>query len=342
MIRVAAFTAGRNVPAARFRIRQYIDSVRANGIELSEFCPVVGAYPPKRRWARPAWALAALAARMPGILQSFQYDISLFQREMLSTFITLEPLTKKPRVLDVDDAIWLNRNTSFARRLAEISDLVICGNTFLAEYFRQWNSSITVLATAVDSDRFVPLISRPVSKGPVIGWSGSSSGFEDLRIAQDALRIILRKHPNARLRIIANEPPELDLPPGQVEFVRWSPAAEVESVQTLDVGLMPLRDTLWSRGKCSYKMLLYMSCGVPVVVSPVGMNSEVLKMGAVGASANTTDDWVGAVEDILGSPQSAGAMGRTGREVVVRNFSLHALAPRLAAELVRVSGRSSS
>jgi len=279
---------------------------------------------------------------MPGIVRSYRYDVSLIQREMLSTFITLEPLTKRPRVLDVDDAIWLNRSSSFARRLAEISDSVICGNTFLAEYFRQWNSNITVLATAVDSDRFAPRISRPASDGPVIGWSGSSSGFADLLIAQDALRIVFRKYPSARLRVIANEAPHLDLPQRQVEFVQWSPEAEVESVQTLDVGLMPLRDTLWSRGKCSYKMLLYMSCGVPVVVSPVGMNSEVLKMGAVGASANTTDDWVGAIENILVSPQLAGAMGRTGREVVVQNFSLLALAPRLAAELVRVSGRSSS
>src|SRR6267142_302523 len=198
MIKVAAFTAGRDIPAARFRIRQYIESLRLSGVELSEFFPAVGAYPPKQRWARPLWGAASLAARMPGIMRSYRYDVSLFQREMLSTFVTLEPLTKRPRVLDVDDAIWLNRSSSFARRLAEISDSVICGNTFLAEYFRQWNSNITVLATAVDSDRFAPRISRPASDGPVIGWSGSSSGFADLRIAQEPLQVILRKYPSAR------------------------------------------------------------------------------------------------------------------------------------------------
>jgi len=242
----------------------------------------------------------------------------------------------------VDDAIWLNRNSPFARRLAEISDSVICGNAFLAEYFGKWNSNITILATAVDSDRFAPPISRPVSDGPIIGWSGGSSGFADLRIAQEPLQVILRKYPSARLRVIANAAPRLDLPPRQVEFVQWSPEAEVASVQTLDVGIMPLRDALWSRGKCSYKMLLYMSCGVPVVVSPVGMNSEVLKMGAIGASANTADDWIGAIEEILGNPQLAADMGRKGREVVVRNFSVLVLAPRLAAALLRVAGRSSS
>src|SRR5207248_1495522 len=148
----------------------------------------------------------------------------LFQREMLSTFLTLEPLTKKPRVLDVDDAIWLNRkSSSFARRLAEISDSVICGNTFLAEYFGQWNPRITVLPTAVDTDRFLPLASlleevAAAEERLIIGWSGGQGGFADLKVAERALQVILRKYPRARLRVIADAPPEcFDLPAGQVE-----------------------------------------------------------------------------------------------------------------------------
>src|SRR5882724_1432978 len=285
MIKVAAFTAGRQIPASRFRVRQYIESLRLHDVELSEFYPAISAYPPKRKWVRPFWGVASLAARMPSIARCRWYDVILLQREMLSTFLTLEPLTKRPRVLDVDDAIWLNRNSSFARRLAGISDSVICGNSFLAEYFQQWNSNITILPTAVDTDRFQPLVSRSTGGGPVIGWSGSSSGFADLQVAEKALRTFLGMYPKARLRVIANEPPRLDLPASQIEFVPWSPEAEAQSIRTLDVGIMPLRDTLWSRGKCAYKMLLYMSCGVPVVVSPVGMTGEVLKMETIGACA---------------------------------------------------------
>src|SRR6476620_8219137 len=128
MISVAAFTTGQNVPASRFRVRQYIPDLKLRGVELSEFYPRAGGYPPEQKWRRPFWAAASLADRVPDIARSFSYDVTLLQREMLSTFVTLEPLTKRPRVLDVDDAIWLNRDNSFARKLAGMSDSVICGN----------------------------------------------------------------------------------------------------------------------------------------------------------------------------------------------------------------------
>jgi glycosyltransferase involved in cell wall biosynthesis len=338
MIKVAAFTAGWHTSSARFRVRQYIEALQAYGIKLEEFPARLGAFPPKSKFIRSFWAVGSLSSRLPSIRRSYRFDVTLFQREMLSTFLTLEPFTKKPRVLDVDDAIWLNRKSSFAHRLAAISDSVICGNTFLAEYFSQWNSRVTVLPTAVDTDRFVPAVAKPAGNRLTIGWSGAQSGFADLQVVEEALRVILRKYPGARLRVIADEPPRLDLPAGQIEFVPWSPEAEVQAIQTLDVGLMPLRDTLWSRGKCSYKMLLYMSCAVPVIVSPVGMNTEILKMGDIGACASTTDDWVAALEQALGNPQLAAATGKNGREVVRQNFSIGAIAPRLAAELRRVAG----
>jgi glycosyltransferase involved in cell wall biosynthesis len=263
---------------------------------------------------------------------------------MLSTSFTLEPLTKKPRILDVDDAIWLYRNGSCACRLAKISDSVICGNSFLADYFSQWNPNIAILPTAVDTDRFLPLASKPFDDGapdvrPTIGWSGGRGGFVDLQVAEKALQVVLRKHPRARLRVIADAAPRcLNLPVGQVEFVPWSPETEVQAIQGLDIGIMPLGDTLWNRGKCSYKMLLYMSCGVPVVVSPIGMNSEILNMGTVGAGASTTDDWVGALDQLLRNPQLAAAMGRRARDVVLQSYSINTLAPKLAAELLRVAG----
>jgi glycosyltransferase involved in cell wall biosynthesis len=341
MISVAAFTTGRNVPATRFRVRQYIDGLKQYGVELAEFYPRAGGYPPERKWTRPFWAVASLAGRMPDIVRSFSYDVTLLQREMLSTFLTLEPLTKRPRVLDVDDAIWLNRDSSFARKLAHISDSVICGNSFLAEYFRRWNANITVLPTAVDTKRFVPLQSRSFGDSPVIGWSGNRSGFGDLKIVEASLRTVLTKYPKARLRVMADERPALDVPANQLEFVLWSPEVEVQTIQSMDIGIMPLRDTLWSRGKCSYKMLLYMSCGVSVVVSPVGMNVEILELGSVGESANSADEWVGALEALIEDPKLAAARGEQGREVTLKSFSIDVLAGRLAAELLRVAGHES-
>jgi len=339
-ISVAAFTAGRNVPGSRFRVRQYIADLKLHGVELSEFYPRAGGYPPVQKWLRPFWGVASLASRVPDIGRSFSYDVTLFQREMLSTFLTLEPLTKRPRVLDVDDAIWLNRDTSFARKLATISDSVICGNSFLAEYFSRWNADVTVLPTAVDTMRFVPLKRRPFGDAPVIGWSGNRSGFADLQMIEAALRTVLTTYPKARLRVVADERPALDIPPHQLEFLQWSPEVEVQAIQGMDVGIMPLRDTLWSRGKCSYKMLLYMSCGVPVVVSPVGMNAEILEMDSLGHAAASPADWSGALEAMMKDPERTCAMGEKGREVVVNHFSIHALGGKLAAELLRVAVRA--
>jgi glycosyltransferase involved in cell wall biosynthesis len=338
VISVAAFTAGRNVPASRFRVRQYIDGLKQYGVELSEFYPRAGGYPPEGKWTRPFWAVASLAGRMPDIARSFSHDVTLLQREMLSTFLTLEPFTKRPRVLDVDDAIWLNRESAFARKLAEISDSVICGNSFLAEYFRRWNANIAILPTAVDTKRFVPLEVTSFGDSPVIGWSGNRSGFADLKIVEAPLRTLLTQYPKARLRIMADERPAFDVPEHQLEFVPWSPEIEVQTIQSMDIGIMPLRDTLWSRGKCSYKMLLYMSCGIPVVVSPVGMNAEILELGSIGESANSADDWISALEALISNAKLAASMGEQGRVVVLNRFSVEALAGKLAAEVLRVSG----
>jgi len=260
---------------------------------------------------------------------------------MLSTFFTLEGLTRKPRILDVDDAIWVHRRGSFARRLAGICDSVICGNSFLADYFSKWCSRISILPTAVDTDRFRPLVPRPQTEFFTIGWSGSQSGFADLQLAEKPLQIILKRYPGMRLRIISNEPPRLDLPSGQIEFVRWSAEVEVQAIQTLDVGIMPLRDTPWSRGKCAYKMLLYMSCGMPVVVSPIGMNSQILNMGPVGAAAVTADDWIGAIEELADNRQKSARLGQNGRGIVLQYFSRDFVAPRLAAEILHVAGDKS-
>jgi glycosyltransferase involved in cell wall biosynthesis len=345
VIRVAAFTAGRHIPGSRFRVRQYIQPLTKFGIELFEFFTSLGAYPPKGKIIRPLWALSSIASRLPSIVRSYHYDVTLFQREMLSTFFTLESFTKSPRILDVDDAIWLNGNGSFARRLAEISDSVICGNSFLAEYFSQWNSKISIVPTAVDTDRFLPLASKSVTADvvnarPTIGWSGAYNAFPDLAVAKTALQIVLRKYPRARLRVIADEPPQfLDIPKDQVEFVPWSPESEVQAIQSLDIGIMPLRDTLWSRGKCAYKMLLYMSCGVPVVVSPIGMTADVCQLAPIGSCAKTTEDWVSALEELLGHSQLAESMGKRAREVVLQNFSVRAVVPKLADVILQVAGR---
>ncbi len=339
MLKVIAYTGGHNSPAGVYRVHRYVPHLKGEGVELVESPSRAGLYPPERLWLRPAWGIWNVIDRLPAVVRSYGYDVSLFQREMLSTFVTLEPFTKRPRVFDVDDAIWVHRKGEFARRLAAMCDHVICGNNFLAESFSQWNKNVSVLPTPVDTNRFVSRNGRRDPSRPVIGWQGLHSGFPFLYQIEPGLHQVLLKHPRAVLRIVSDKVPNFKvIPPERVEFVRFSWEREVNDIQEMTIGIMPITDSVVSRGKCSFKMLLYMACGLPVVVSPFGMNAEVLKKGEVGFGAVTHDDWVEHLDFLLGRDDECWRMGQNGRAAVLRNYSVDVLAPRLAATLRSVAG----
>lgn len=329
-LKVAAYTGGMSVPSARFRVRQYISSLKPMGIEVRESWAKLGSYPPASKALRPLWGMAAVCERAVSAARSFSSDVTLLQREMLSTFVTAERITKPPRVLDVDDAIWLYGDGSFARRLAGLSELVICGNDFLAEQFGQWNSNIHILPTAVDTARYQPSTSVRAVEHKRIGWCGSGSTLRYLEALNPVFKTVLARRKDVKLRIVADARPTLEgIAENQLEFIPWSPEVEVASIQGMSIGLMPLEDTSWARGKCSFKLLTYMACGIPVVASPVGMNVDVLAAGG-GLAARGHDEWIDAIHSLLNEEALAERMGEQGRAAVLRLYSLSALAPRLA------------
>ncbi len=336
VLRVAAYTGGKNISAARFRVRQYIPALKQNSIEVDEFYARFGSWPPENKLRRPFWLLGTLLERIPSVLGSRAYDLTFLQRELISTLNTLEACTKRPRVFDVDDAVWLNRGgqTGF-RQILQMCDGVICGNDFIAEAAQKWNSNICVVPTAVDTDRFAPASNPSAGDGKlIIGWSGLAVGLENVYPLEEMLARVLARHPEAVFRVLAELPPRFKyLPPSQVDYVPWSPQSEVRAIQDMTIGIMPLSDSLWSRGKCSYKMLLYMSCGVPVVVSPVGMNAQVLSQGTIGFGPRTTAEWADALEQLLENSALRLKMGSAGRQVVEQQYALNKLAPRLASFL---------
>ncbi len=334
MLRVAAITGGMNVPSARFRVRQYIAPLSNLAVTVDEYAGVISSYPPRRQLLRPAWGLATVMTRLRAVGVSHKYDVTLLQREMLSTFRTLEPLTKKPRVLDLDDAIWLHRRGHQMEKIVRDCDAVICGNQYIADWANSCNSNVHVLPTAVDTERFHPRSEPNASNDTiVIGWMGQSSGYPYLETIRGAIARIADRHSNVVFRIVSDTPPPPSLHFKGVEFVEWSLQAEVSFLQSFDIGIMPLEDSPWCMGKCSYKMLLYMSCGKPVVVSDVGMNSEVLKRGRIGCGVSTVDEWVQALECLIEAPALRSSMGGAGRNVVQHSYSLRVIAPRLAGLL---------
>jgi glycosyltransferase involved in cell wall biosynthesis len=340
-LRVAAFTGGKNISGARFRIRQYIPALNRHSIEVDEFYPRLTAWPPDNKLQRPFWLVGTLLERLPSVMRSHRYDLTLLQRELISTLSSLEIFTKRPRVFDVDDAVWLNRGgrTGF-KTIVQRCDGVICGNSFIAETAIRWNPSICLLPTAVDTDRFVPSAIPLRDDGKrIIGWSGLAVSLKYVYEIEEALLPILTKDRNVVLRIVSEKAPRFkSLPVAQVEYVPWSPQNEVQTIQEMTVGIMPIEDSLWSRGKCSYKMLLYMSCGIPVIVSPVGMNAEVLAQGRVGFGPKSIREWTEALDALLESPEEAQTMGVAGRQVVEEHYALHVLAPKLISFLRTIAG----
>jgi glycosyltransferase involved in cell wall biosynthesis len=338
VITVAAFTGGVNVPSARFRVRQYIPALQGMGIKVNEFISSLGAYPPRNRAMRPLWMAGTLSARLPDIVRSYSCDLTFLQREMLSTLVTLEGFTRKPRVLDVDDAIFLYHRGRFAKQLARLCDLIICGNDYIAENFARWNKNITTIPTPVDTRRYMPKKNTHGKQQSVIGWIGTSANFKYLYRIEAALSQVLRHRPRAKLRIIADcEPIFREIAMERVESIRWDPEIEVEGIQGMTIGIMPLDDSDWGKAKCSFKMLSYMACGLPVVVSPVGMNKQVMSLGHVGMAASAHKEWVEALLELLSNEELRKRMGRLGRRIVQYHFSLDVIAPRLAECLRKVA-----
>ena len=250
-MKVAAYTGGPNVPSARLRIRQYILPLRHYGVGVREYMLRYGKARPATKIAQVLWALSTPAERLATIPLSHLADVTLFNRHVMPVFIPLERLTKAPRILDVDDAIWLIRGGHRCAGLAQRCDVVICGNSFLADQFSKWNQNVWILPTAVDTD-FLRPAEQTMAGRPVIGWTGTGENLKYAYAIEEPLATVLRRFPDCRLRIIADIPPRFKcIPADQVEFVRWSPSAEVEALQSLSIGIMPLANTDWERGKCS-------------------------------------------------------------------------------------------
>jgi glycosyltransferase involved in cell wall biosynthesis len=332
-LRIAAYTGGERLPSARLRIRQYGATLRELGIDLVERPLPWESSAPKRKLPAGMWALGTVASRLKDIAASYGTDMTIIQRQMLPAFVPLEPLTRRPRVLDVDDAVWLTRGGRNVIDLARRCDSVICGNEFLAKYFRQWNSDVKVLPTAVDTEMLFPAPESFRARA-LIGWTGTSENYRFLYSIEGALSQVLRQNRDARLLVISDVPPQFTtIDKKYIEFVRWSPAAESDGLRRITVGIMPLEDSEWSRGKCSFKMLCYMASGVPVVVSPVGMNLEVLSRGDIGFGPHNSREWVEALNTLLRDSVAAAQMGANARALAMKHFSVKALGPRLAEAL---------
>lgn len=264
------------------------------------------------------------------------FQIAWLQREMIPGFLSMEKFVRIPFALDVDDAIWLT-NKGLAKDncfLVKEASIIIAGNNYLADWFSKYNPRVSVVPTGVDTTKFVPLRKTTPQLRPrrfTVGWIGTSGNLVYLYEIQKALGNFLKRYTDTRLLVVSNTMPSFDsLPSEKVHFVQWSEDMEVEAIQSMDVGIMPLADDEWTRGKCSFKMLQYMACGIPVVASPVGMNRDVLSMKEVGLGPKSQDDWTDALDFLFKNRELAQKLGQNGRALVIERFDSRVISKKLA------------
>jgi glycosyltransferase involved in cell wall biosynthesis len=265
-----------------------------------------------------------------------RYDATWLSRSLLS-FPNVADESMDRLIYDVDDAVWLGEAAHCFEHHCRSAVVVLAGNEFLADEASRYSSKVEVAPTSVETSRYVATNS-PRNQFRV-GWIGSASGFFYLKDIEKELLAFFRKRNDAKLVVMAERfPHELDTLTEYIEYVPWRIDRDVEIINTFSVGLMPLRDTDWDRGKCSFKMLQYMACEVPVVVSAIGNNVKVFahghEYGAFGVVVR--DDWDQALDTYYLRPDTdRRQQGTNGRKVVEQYYATGKIAPLISGYITK-------
>lgn len=284
-------------------------------------------------------AVNGLARRIRDVTRAGRHDVVFLYREAfpLGPAVLERVLESRvPVVYDFDDAIFLgdtsaaNRNVARLKRPEKVTGIVrrsaatTVSTTWLAEWARQHSPNVHVIPSTVDTDRY-----RPNDRGEGelvrLGWSGSSTTAAHLHTIDGALRRVLASLPT-ELVVVGAPDYRLDGAP-RVDVRRWDPAREIADLASFDIGLMPLPDDEWSRGKAGMKALLYMSVGAATVVSPVGANTDIVEDGHNGRLARTDDEWFEVITELVRDVEARRQLGAAGRVTVEQRFSGQLWAP---------------
>ncbi|MCA1613919.1 MAG: glycosyltransferase family 4 protein, partial [Acidobacteria bacterium] len=336
-------------PSQRYRIEQWEPLLRASGVEIT-YRPFEDAelnailYQRGRLAGKLRLVGGALVRRFGEVRGARDFDAVYVLREAALLgppfFEWMLARSGTPYVFDFDDAVFeryvspANGYLSYlkfpgkTRTICRLAAHVMAGNEYLADYARRVNPNVTVVPTTVDTSKYT-VEERPPNDVPVIGWTGSYSTVQHLLTLAGALRRLAERE-RFRLRVIGAPNMSLDALGGlEVESLPWRSETEVEDLRPLDVGVMPLPEDRWSRGKCGMKALQYMGLAVPTVCSPVGVNSEIIRDGENGLLARDESEWVEKLGLLLRSPELRARLGRAGRATVEERYSARAQAPRV-------------
>lgn len=319
--------SGPNGASSRYRVYQFLPSLAEAGIAYALHLPPDSPRSGIRR------LLASFRERQEIQRRAIESRAIFVQKRLLPQPL-IDKLAERPLAFDFDDAIftsprgdrsfWTQRRTEARlRHTLSAAELVLVGNRYLFDYAAQYARHIVHLPTVVDLARYPPK-SHAAREEIVIGWIGHSVNHPYLAGLAGVLRKVAKSR-QVRLLVVSDR--DLLIPGVEVENRRWSEVSEVADILAMDVGIMPMPDDPWSRGKCGLKAIQYMAAGVPVVCAAVGANLEIVRSGIDGYCAATEAEWLEGLDVLCGSAALRQEMGVAARRRVGETYSLESAIP---------------
>src|SRR5437660_1183160 len=325
-----------NAPSTRLRLRDCLDYYKQLDVDVTIL--------PARR--------SSIAERLRVLKEAARHDVVVLFKMIGFNELELNLLQRANRriIFDFDDAVMFReqkhrrpvRGKNFKKFLRTLNHCaaVVAGNDFLACFAEASGQRAIILPTSIDLRRY-HLKQHSGDRGLVVGWLGLSDGLPYLRHIQPALQQLSERFPGLKLKVICDKPLQLD--GVVVENEPWRLETEQANLVSFDIGIMPLWDSVWTRGKCGYKILQYMGVGTAVVASDVGVNNEIISYGDNGFLARTQDDWVEALSSLIKNAELRKTFGLRGRELIEKRYSLESFAEgyvKLLREVTRIPGES--
>jgi glycosyltransferase involved in cell wall biosynthesis len=334
-------------PGQRYRLEQWEPFLRESGVEITYEpfeCEELHSllYKPGLLGQKLSLVTKGLSRRLSALKRAKNFDlVYIFREAALFGPAVLERLIHRaglPIVFDFDDAIFVSYRSpsngylsylkfaSKTKTTCRLASHVMVGNPYLAEYARQVNDCVTVVPTTIDTDKYHIVRSKKNSEIPVIGWTGSYSTVQHLDVLRNALQT-LAKSQRFTLRVIGTQNYQIE--GVQVEAMKWRSETELEDLGVDDIGVMPLPDDDWSKGKCGLKALQFMALGIPTICSPVGVNTDIIHDGENGFLASSEKEWVEKLTRLIESKELRERLGKAGRLTVEQKYSARTQAPRV-------------
>jgi glycosyltransferase involved in cell wall biosynthesis len=328
-------------PSQRYRFEQYFDFLRSQGFEcelsyiISEADDQVF-YSPGNILKKIYITLKSARIRLKDVSRSDEFDIIFVQREAFMTgssyFEKRFSRSKAKLVFDFDDSLWLldtsNANKIWqwmksSKKTGEIiacAHLVFAGNQFLSDYAKQFNSNVRIIPTTIDTSLFKRKKIYTDHSTVCIGWSGSHTTIKHFESGIPFLKKIKEKYGHRVQFKVMGDADYVNEELG-ITGIPWSSATEVDVLSSFDIGIMPLPDDQWVKGKCGLKGLSYMALEVPTIMSAVGVNTEIIRDGENGFLASSDEEWVEKLSRLIESFELRKKMGVLARQTVERNYS---------------------